>query len=100
MATKNSDIDASTTVKASAEQVSSNVADEEVILNLKNGSYYGLDPIGAEIWKIIQEPTSVDEVVAELTQRYDVEKERCTQDVLDLLRDMNEHELLEVNSTA
>lgn len=85
-------------VTASDEQVSSRVADEEVILNLKNGSYYGLNPIGAHIWELIQDPMSVDALIDQLLDEYDVTREQCTQDVEDLLQDMHKEGLLEVQS--
>jgi len=40
----------------SKDQVSCDLAGEAAILNLKNGVYYGLDPVGARIWNLIQEP--------------------------------------------
>lgn len=86
-------------ISASEEQVSSTVADEEVILNLKNGSYYGLDPIGAHIWKLIQKPTSIEALVDQLLQEYEVDRETCLSDVLNLLHDMQEHELLNVHES-
>ena len=36
---------------------------EFVILNLQKGSYYGLDPIGSEIWQRIIAGESVSEIV-------------------------------------
>jgi hypothetical protein len=45
-----------TTVVATKEQASTDLGGEAAILNLRNGVYYGLDPVGARIWNIIQEP--------------------------------------------
>ena len=87
-----------TLISASEEQVSSSVADEEVILNLKNGSYYGLDPIGAHIWQLIQEPITVEALIGQLLEAYDVDRERCTQDVMALLQDLQENELLNTHA--
>lgn len=83
-----------TLVSASDEQVSSTVADEEVILNLKNGSYYGLDPIGRHIWTLIQEPMTVQALIDTLLEAYDVDRERCRTDVMALLEDLQENDLL------
>jgi len=83
---------------ASDEQVSSKVADEEVILNLENGTYYGLDPIGARIWDLIQEPVAVKSLVDRLLEEYDVDRDQCLEDVLALLRDMHDEGLVQTES--
>lgn len=83
-------------VTASSDQVSSKLGDEVVILNLRNGVYYGLDPVGARIWELIQEPRSVQEVCAVLLEEYEVTLEQCASDVLALLRDLEAQGLIEV----
>ena len=85
----------STIVCASEEQVSSKVSNEEVILNLKNSTYYGLDPTGAHIWKLIQEPIRIQDLVDRLRKEYDVSRDQCTEDVLALLRDMHDEGLVQ-----
>ena len=47
------------TVVVSKEQASADLGDEAAIPNLKDGVYYGLDPVGARIWKLIQTPRTV-----------------------------------------
>ncbi len=46
----------SSIVEATNEQVSSEVANESVILHLKSGPYYGLNEVGNSIWKLVQQP--------------------------------------------
>lgn len=83
-------------VVAEKDNVSSKVADEEVILNLKNGTYYGLDPIGAHIWSLVQEPTSIGALIDRLVDHYEVGREQCMKDVTNLLRDMEENGLVDI----
>lgn len=85
-----------TTVVVSKDQVSCDLAGEAAILGLKNGVYYGLDPIGARIWNLIQTPVLVSAVRDAIVQEYDVEAERCERDLLDLLQKLGEQGLLEV----
>lgn len=53
------------------------VADETVILHLGNGTYYGLDPIGAKLWEALQAG------------------ERLEADLRDLVKDLAANELIE-----
>jgi hypothetical protein len=84
------------TVVAASDQVSANVADESVILHLKDGVYYGLDPVGARIWSLIQQPRTVSEVRDTIVTEYDVEPARCESDLLVLLEDLAAKRLIEI----
>ncbi len=85
-------------VTAISDQVSGDLlAEETVILNMKDGVYFGLDPIGAHIWKLIQEPISVRDVKNILLEEYDVEAAQCIIEVLALLEDMAAKGLIEVS---
>ena len=84
-------------IAATKNQVSGDLLDGEVvILNLKDGVYYGLNSIGSRIWALIQEPRTVREVRDTLLQEYEIEEECCTQELLALLQDLASHELIEI----
>jgi hypothetical protein len=83
-------------VRASSNQVSSTVEGEAVILEVDDGAYYGLDPVGTMIWQLIQEPIRVGDVCDAIVEEYDVTPERCEADVLELLGALDEVGLLEV----
>ncbi len=85
-----------TKVVATKNQISTDMSDETVILNLQNGVYYGLDPVGTYIWKLIQEPTDVETVRDAVLNEYDVEPDRCEQDIMNLLQELIEQGLVEV----
>ena len=86
----------SSIVVASGDQISSDLAGEVVMLNLKNGTYYGLDEVGARVWNLIQEPRSVGAVRDVILDEYDVEVERCERDLLALLGELAAADLIEV----
>ena len=85
-----------TTVVAAPDQVSSDLAGESVILNLKTGLYYGLNQVGASIWERIQSPTTVAKICAAILDEYEVATHQCEQDVLRLLQEMISAKLVEV----
>lgn len=87
-------------VVAASEQISCPLGEESAILNLKNSVYYGLDPVGAHVWKLLQEPKSVRELRDALLAEYDVEAQRCEQDLLELLEKMRIEGLIEVRAVA
>ena len=85
-------------VVATKEHISCDLSGEAAILNLNNGIYYGLDPVGAHIWKLIQEPTSVEAVRDSLLDQYEVAPERCERDLLELLEEFATNGLIEIRS--
>ncbi len=86
----------SSTVHAAADQVSCELDGEAAILDLKQGVYYGLNPVGATVWALISEPRSVAEIQRALLDQYDVTPEQCERDLLELLADLAEHGLIRV----
>jgi hypothetical protein len=88
-------------VVATKEQVSSDLAGEAVILNIKSGVYYGLNAVGARIWNLIQEQKTVKEVRDTILAEYDVEPEQCDRELLEILQQLESEGLIEVkNETA
>jgi hypothetical protein len=88
-----------TFVVASSNQSSSELdPDTTVVLGHASGMYHGLNRIGTRIWRLVQDPTSVDEICDQLLSQYDVEPARCRRDVTELLEALLEHGLLEVRS--
>jgi hypothetical protein len=83
-------------VVASKEQVCCDLNGEVVILNLSNGTYYGLDTIGAYVWNLIQEPKIVGDLVTALLEEYDVDRNRCEQELAALLRDLASEKLVSI----
>jgi len=88
------------TVVAVKEQVSSEINGESVILHLQSGVYYGLNPVGASIWNLIQQPKTFKEVRDTILAEYEVEPEECERDILSLLQELASHGLIEVKDEA
>ena len=83
-------------VVASKDQVSSDLGSEAAILNLKNSVYYGLDPIGARVWQLVQEPTTLGHIRDVLRTEYDVEAAQLEADIRDLLQELAAQGLVEI----
>jgi hypothetical protein len=94
-------VEAYSIVVAAKEQVSSDLAGEAVILDVKSGMYYGLNEVGASIWNLIQEPKTVSEIRDAIVAEYEIEPEVCDRDLKALLQQLEASGLIEVrNETA
>lgn len=84
-------------VVVSARQVACEVGGEAVVLQLDQGVYYGLNPVGARVWQLLQEPRVLSDVVSQLVSEFDVTQEQCLRDVRELVADLRRHQLVEVS---
>jgi hypothetical protein len=74
-------LEPSTVVVRSDDIVAGEIDGEAVMLSIENGKYYGLDPVGTDIWNLVSEPRSVDAICAQLVEDYDVDVTTCRDEV-------------------
>ncbi|NRD76973.1 lasso peptide biosynthesis PqqD family chaperone [Bacillus sp. BRMEA1] len=67
---------------------------EKVMLSIQNGKYYNLGTLGGEIWDLIGEPISIQEIVATLQLMYDVDPAQCEEHVSLFLRQLVDEGLI------
>lgn len=83
-------------VTAAPGRFSSRVAGEVMILDPDSGEYFGLDPVGARVWELLERPVPVGELRDVLLGEFDVEARRLEADLLALLSELARHGLVEV----
>lgn len=69
---------------------------EAVILDQKEGVYYGLNEVGTHVLKLIERPRVVQDVLDLMAEEYDVGLEQLRNDVLDFLNQLNDNDLVRV----
>lgn len=93
---KKKKISPKTIISQIEEIVASDIDGETVMMSVENGAYYGLDDIGSRIWKLIEKPINVSDLIDTLLEKFDVDRETCEKDVLTFLNELNEDKILEV----
>ncbi|RLA93840.1 MAG: hypothetical protein DRG25_03755, partial [Deltaproteobacteria bacterium] len=74
-----------------AENYETHTLDNELaILDEKSGAIHILNPIGAEIYNLLDGSHSFDDLVAHILENYEVDEERVRVDVLNVLRKLRE----------
>jgi hypothetical protein len=81
---------------ASEAQVSCSLDQEAAILQLDQGVYYSLDPVGARVWELLKQPITIATLRDHLCAEYDVDAARCEQDLRLLLKELVDAGLIEV----
>ncbi len=85
-------------MSASQTQVSCDLAGESAILEFSQGIYYGLDEIGARVWRMLDKPIVAREIIQQLLQEYEVEESTLWADVSRLLAELLDKKLIQVKA--
>ncbi|MEM4997243.1 lasso peptide biosynthesis PqqD family chaperone [Priestia sp. SB1] len=67
---------------------------EKVMLSIQSGKYFNLGAVGGEIWELIQEPTSVHNLVTTVCSLYDVSQDECERQVTMFLKQLSEEGII------
>ncbi len=71
---------------------------EAVILDLKTGTYFGLNEVGTRMWALLAEHGQARPAYDRMLDEYDVPAEQLEHDLLALISDLAERNLLQVDN--
>jgi hypothetical protein len=69
---------------------------EVVVVSGLGEMFLALDGVGTDIWRQIEAPVAVGELVTDLRRRYQVDEERCLADVRSYLEMLLSHRVVTV----
>ena len=92
-------MDPDTKLVIPSQVMSREVGDETVILDLGSGMYFGLDPVGARIWRLLSEGQALESIVTTLHGEYNVDEDQLRQDVTELVNELVSRGLAEVSKS-
>jgi hypothetical protein len=69
--------------------------DEIVLLEFGKGEYFGLDPIGATIWRRIEAGDSLGGIADFVSAHYDVGRAQAIRDIEVLVGELMTHDLVQ-----
>lgn len=70
------------------------VEGDYVLMDLRSGLYFALDPVATVIWQAVEESGTREAAVERVLARFDVEEERVRQDVANLVQTLVDKGLL------
>ena len=78
----------------SVDAVESAVGDETVILHLKSGTYFGLDPMGTRIWAMLKAGVPTADICKRLCEEFDVTQDVVEADARRFLSELKANDIL------
>lgn len=70
---------------------------EKVMIDFETGKYFLLKGSANDIWDMLAEDISVDEIVDKLLTIYDVDRDTCQESVVNFLNQMQENGFISLN---
>lgn len=89
----------STIARRADDVLATTVEDEAVILELDSGTYYGFNETATFIWDRLEESRTVAELRKAILAEFDVDRERCEEDLRSTLAEMSEYGLVELDES-
>ena len=83
-----------TIIRRNPDILASDIDGEKVMMSIQQGEYYGLGKSGSFIWDNIEQPITIKDLADLITEKYEVNKEQCLQDILPFLNDLAEKKLI------
>lgn len=62
-----------------------NLGEELALLDIPTGAYLGFNATAAHVWRMLDQPRTLDDLCARLTAAFDVDDDRCRIEVTALL---------------
>ncbi len=69
--------------------------DNQVMMHLGKGKYFGLNPVGKRVWELLEQPKSFEEIIETLVAEFNVEKQRCINEVGEFLEKALKYDIIE-----
>ena len=78
----------------STDMLASEINGEVVMMSIESGRYYGMNPTGVYIWKALENPLTVQDLLKHITDTFKLSEDQCRTEVLPFLEDMVKEKIL------
>lgn len=69
---------------------------DKVMIDFDSGKYYLLKGVGSDIWEMLTDNISVNDIIQHLLSEYDVTPEECESSVLTFLTDLEKNGIISI----
>jgi len=80
--------------KRAVDLMEADLGDELVALDPNAGDCFGFNSVATSVWRQLEQPRTFEELRDGLLNEYEVDEQRCTQELKELLQDMSQRGLI------
>lgn len=77
--------------------LSSQLGDDLVFMDNNNGDYLGFNKVANDIWKQLESPAKVQDLIDYLLTKYNVSEQQCKANLLAFLKQLQKRQMLIIN---
>jgi hypothetical protein len=81
-------------ISAAPDVLSRTLDGEAVLLDLKSGTYFGLNDVGTKIWELIARGATVAEIREQVLTTFEVDEPTAARDIEELLAELVRRQLI------
>lgn len=76
--------------------IQSKIGDEVVMLDMDSGFYFGLNSVASIIWGKLEKAMSLQEILNELLEEYNIDRHTCEKDTMEFLDELFEKNIIKL----
>jgi len=92
----NTTLELQTRVRRIDNVLDTEIDDQTVMMDIEQGSYFGLNQTATQIWTLLAEPMVIGDLCDRLTEEFDVPREQCEQQVVAFLANLRDRGLVQI----
>ena len=62
--------------------VASEMDGDVVMMSIERGTYFGISGVGTRVWALLEQPITLNQIVATICLEFEVEEDNCRRDML------------------
>jgi hypothetical protein len=74
--------------------------DGTVLLDIGRGRFYGLNPTGSAVWRLLAQGCSAEQITGDLASRFEVPADRVRADVATVITQLRDRDLLRTSTSG
>lgn len=87
---------ADTRIARNPDLVAAQMDGDIVMLNVCKGHYYGINPMGAQLWQWLEQPRSLGELAVDMAREYEVDLPTAQADLQRFVARLLQEELVQI----
>jgi hypothetical protein len=74
--------------------IQSKIGDEVVMMDIDSGFYFGMNGVGSIIWQHLSNGITLEDLINNLMNEFNVDKQTCTSDTIAFLENLLEKKII------
>ena len=76
----------------------SEIEGEAILIDGELERYFGMEPIATEIWRLLENEVTFDDLLDKLLNNYEVSKDQCAADVTEFLKKLSDQKMITITN--